>query len=274
MFMPITQGGHHFAPNFYDDIVSAGLDTNLKLVLDAGATGSYAGSGQTFSDLTASGADFWFGAASGSSTDDPTFNGTAGGLSSAEFMSFDGGDFFELKTSNPTFVNNMHKNNALLSALCWVYVGTVSSEDHIFGTSGSLNAKIGVELSLDTGIRFAVRGTGTNVGNFRSDSLPSSSAWHLIGITINEAGGASGSFFYEDGGYNQVSSSNTFNAAYSSPSASSATHPIQVGGNGASTDLWMNGGRIAGVMIWEGSVLSKANMDTIWNAQKSRFGLS
>lgn len=261
-------------PNFYDDIVSAGLDTNLKLVLDSGATDSYGGTGQTFFDLTASDADFYFGATSGSSTDDPTFNGTAGGLSSAEFMSFDGGDFFELTTTNPTFVENMHKNNALVSALCWVNPGTATGEHHIFGTGGSTNAFIGAEFSINNyGTRWAVRGTGTNVFTKNTDSSTLSSVWHLVGVSIDEAGGASGSFFYIDGNYDQVSAANTFNGAYTSPSASSATYPIQVGANGASTNPFVNGTKLAGLMVWEGVALTKANFDTIWNVQKGRFGL-
>lgn len=73
--------------------------------LDATDADSYPGSGQTWANLIASPADgsgqtdfdVWRGGSSSASTDDPTFNGTAG--DSAAYWSFDGGDFFRCTLS-------------------------------------------------------------------------------------------------------------------------------------------------------------------------------
>jgi len=84
--------------------------------LDATRSDSTDGSSQTWSNRTAAPADsaaqtdydFYRGANSTATTDDPTFNGSAG--STAAYWSFDGGDFFSLKSgTNTTFLNNLHK---------------------------------------------------------------------------------------------------------------------------------------------------------------------
>lgn len=89
--------------------------------LDATDADSYPGSGQTWANLIASPADgsgqtdfdVWRGGSSSASTDDPTFNGTAG--DSAAYWSFDGGDFFRCTLSaanQPTLWKNMGKSNS------------------------------------------------------------------------------------------------------------------------------------------------------------------
>ncbi|MGB0817404.1 MAG: hypothetical protein ACPGQQ_00765 [Candidatus Puniceispirillaceae bacterium] len=88
--------------------------------LDATVSDSYGGSGQTWANLIASPADgasqsdydFYLGAGSGSSTDDPTFNGTAG--DAAAYWSFDGGDYFSLalgSSNETTFLLDMLQAN-------------------------------------------------------------------------------------------------------------------------------------------------------------------
>jgi hypothetical protein len=111
---------------FYEDIVDASLDTNLQFCLDAAAASSYT-SGQTWTDMTGQGNDFYRGATASATTDDPTHNGTPGALSSNEYFSFDGGDYFRLTQSNPSWVNDMHKNNAAWSWILWVYTANVGA---------------------------------------------------------------------------------------------------------------------------------------------------
>ena len=60
-----------------ENIITAGL----QLHLDAGDAGSYPGSGQVWSDLTANDFDFHIGETSSSERSDPTFNGSAGAKS-------------------------------------------------------------------------------------------------------------------------------------------------------------------------------------------------
>lgn len=93
-----------------------GLLSSVVVDLDATVSASYPGTGQTWSNLTASPADgsaqtaydFYLGDTSSAAADDPTFNGTAG--SSSAYWSFDGGDLFALKSgANTAFLNSLHK---------------------------------------------------------------------------------------------------------------------------------------------------------------------
>ena len=106
--------------NFYQDIVDASLTSGLQLCLDAGSASSYDGSSQKWLDLSGNGQDFFRGADGSATTDDPTFNGSAGGLSSSEYFSLDGGDFFRYDAANTAAMNGVHHNNAFSAAACFV----------------------------------------------------------------------------------------------------------------------------------------------------------
>src|SRR5688572_10725967 len=99
-----------------------GLTANLKLCLDAGDNLSAPAAATSWLDRSGNGYDFFRGTTSGADATDPTFNGTPGELSAAEYWSFDGGDFFRYDTTNETWMQNLHKNNALLSFFCWLYL--------------------------------------------------------------------------------------------------------------------------------------------------------
>ena len=105
--------------NFYEDIVTAGLTSGLRVVLDAGSAD--AGSGQSWLDVSGNGVDFFRGADGNSSTDDPAYNGTLGNLSSSEYYSYDGGDFFTYDSTNESWMQDMHKDNAEFSIAMWLY---------------------------------------------------------------------------------------------------------------------------------------------------------
>ncbi len=84
--------------------------------LDATISASYPGTGQTWSNLVPAPADgsaktaydYFLGASGTPTTDDPTFNGTAGVPSA--YWSFDGADYFKIKSgTNTTFLNSLHK---------------------------------------------------------------------------------------------------------------------------------------------------------------------
>jgi len=85
--------------------------------LDATIEASYAGTGQTWANLVPSPADgsaqsdydFYRGTGSGSSTDDPTFTGTAN--DPAAYWAYDGGDFFTSVGGITTFINNCHRTD-------------------------------------------------------------------------------------------------------------------------------------------------------------------
>lgn len=117
---------------------------------------------------------------------------------------------------------------------------------------------------------FTVNGIIAPIDKF-SDSGPTANAWNFAALSVNENGGATGGFFYLNGAYSQVASSDTFNPNYSS-SAASATEPVRIGRRG-NQEADATGHRVDIVAAWEGTVLSKANLDSIYNDTKGRYGL-
>lgn len=128
------------ASNYMQDVVSSAI-----LDLDATISASYGGSGQTWANLIPNPADgesqtaydFWLGADGTSSTDDPTFNGSAG--SAAAYFTTDSGDFFQLK-SHTTFSSQMARtdiaDNVWWIAACFYTPGT--GNQAIAGTAGDV----------------------------------------------------------------------------------------------------------------------------------------
>ena len=129
--------------------------------LDATRSDSTDGSSQTWSNRTAVPADsaaqtdydFYRGANSTATTDDPTFNGSAG--SAAAYWSFDGGDFFSIKSgANTTFLNNLHKTTG--GADFWF-----AAACYPVAVSGQLiNTRSTSDVTIE-GIGIAITSTGT-----------------------------------------------------------------------------------------------------------------
>jgi len=94
--------------------------------------------------------DFFLGVDVNSSTDDPSFNGSAG--SAAAFWSFDGGDWFNLENALPTFLKNLHKTT---SGEDFWYVATFNRSDTswqnrgLFGSNKSSDTSNGVFANFD-----------------------------------------------------------------------------------------------------------------------------
>jgi hypothetical protein len=64
----------------------------------------------------------------------------------------------------------------------------------------------------------------------------------------------------------------TFDGSYATPSTASMTYAFEVGGfgNGAGSG---SGNRYGSLAFWEGRTLTAANLTTIHNATKERWGL-
>ena len=119
--------------------------------LDATRSDSTDGSSQTWSNRTAVPADsaaqtdydFYRGANSTATTDDPTFNGSAG--SAAAYWSFDGGDFFSLKSgANTTFLNNLHKTTG--GADFWIAIACYVPNS---GNGGFINTRSTSDATIE-----------------------------------------------------------------------------------------------------------------------------
>jgi hypothetical protein len=254
-------------------LTKCGQRDNLQLCLDAGDINSYSGSGQSWLDRSGGGYDFFRGATSGAAADDPTFNGTAGQLSDGEYWSFDGGDFFTYDSANETWMNNLHKNNAKLTLASWVWVPSAQfSTDSVqlFSTCGTATTTIGVHLRVESAnfVRFrAGNGSGSawalEVENNTSYTLAD---WTFFAASIDEAA--------DFAAVQTNNSVQTSSGTYSSPSSSAAAGTLTLARSApAATDFFINTGRMAMAMAWEGRALSEGELKAIYMATRARFGV-
>lgn len=252
---------------FLQIITGLSLTTNLEVVLDAGDSASYT-SGQSWLDRSGNGFDFFLGATSGSEASDPTFNGSAGGLSASEYWSFDGGDRFTYDTTNETWMQNLHKDNAIFSWAIWAYLGA-SGQQGLFGTAGGIggtNIGVGVYINSSTNYRFRASGGAVAMEMTHSAAI-GTAGWHFFGGAVNEATGANGARMVYDGSAEQ------FTSTYTAPSASSASQTMGIASTGGTSNALLSGGRMAMAAFWEGTALTSTNLTDIYDATKGRFGL-
>ncbi len=256
-----------------DVITNLSLTANLKICLDAGTLDSYT-SGTSWLDLSGNGYDFTFGTAAGAGSDDPTFNGVAGNLTSAEYMSYDGGDFFEYDTTPEAWMETLHKNNAVFTIIHWFYKVSDSNIRSHVGTLNSGGTGMDFEHSAGDRITIAIFDDAGNatVLDVTADvgSAISNDSWHFVAVSLDEPTGAGGSFFYLDGAIAQVSSSDKFDATYSSPSTS-GSNEMQIGAGGFNNQNFISGTRSAELAIWQGTALTEANLDAIYANTLARF---
>ena len=255
-----------FSGDFYGDLQALGLSGTCVLCLDAGESTSYS-SGQKWLDLSGNGYDFFLGADGSASSDDPTFNGVAGDLSSSEFWSFDGSQLFTYDTDNEDWMNEMAQDGADFTLLAWAYSGTVADDHTWFGT-GSATTGIVYKTSHSGDSRLNVYNGSSSVLETDSGSSLSDSAWHLLGISINEASGSSDSFHFFDG------TAATFTATYNPEPSTGDSSKMEIGGRpgAGSPSVLLNGDRMAGFMAFTSS-LTESECDSIFDRQKARFGI-
>jgi hypothetical protein len=257
----LAAGGGAVDHSLFGLITSAGHTSGLKVCLDAGALASYA-SGQTWLDQSASGNDFFVGATSGAEASDPTHNGTPGGLSAAEYWSFDGGDYFRYSTTNPTEFNNLHKDSAQFTVLwCLRTPSSFASGPGLFGTSGTGNV-LGIDIGFvpGGGLQFVVRRTTAGQALLEQSTFTLGAGTDvLLALTVDEAAGT-GAWYY--GG-----STEAFTSTYSSPETGAATRTAEIMTLGNAQFPMTSGGRLYGFALWEGVALSTTqigDIDTLW----------
>jgi hypothetical protein len=236
-----------------------GLTSGLTLLLDAGDLESYA-SGQKWLDRSGNGYDFFLGADATASATDPTFN-------SDGYFTFDAGDFFTYDTTNETWMQNLHKDNAAFTLLSWVYTPVNSANYCFVGTAGATFAAVGISFYISTTNKVSFRlynATGSTGLDIDTTATVSAGAWHFCGITLDEAAGT-GSLFLDS-----VAEAKT--TTYTSPSAASATRTMQIGAFGNNVAPFPNNTRFAMQLAYT-TALSDANVAAIFNATRGRFGV-
>lgn len=250
-------------------LAGLGLASGLKLCLDAGDINSWPGSGQQWLDTSGNGHDFFLGADGSATSSDPTPTGTAGGLAAGNYMAHDGGDYLTLAAANPSWVQNLHKDNAKGWGAAWVWVGT-SGAQGVFGNSAGSTSNVGfiwqVNPSVDHSI-LVVNGSGTVINQNAGGSGLAISQWHFLAFSIDESVGSNGLVFVTNG--SSVSRTST----YASPSASDATFTSQIGARGNANSPLGNGGRIAMLCMGGGVAPTAAQILALRSATRGRFGV-
>lgn len=237
--------------------------------VDAGLLASYTGSG-TWNNITtfpASGASqsaYNFTLDGNSSpTDNPVFNGVAGGNSSFEFFSDSltngaGRSFFDL-ASNTTFINTLHKSTGLFSWYGFLTLPTLTTT--LFSTITSTATDIGVSLSINSNFNlvFTVgRGT-TQQTVYTSSTIPNAPLRKcFMGLSYKASTGDGIIYFYGQVGIGNVITQVTesFTQTYTSPSASNATHPLKF---------------YSGPAIWRSGMFNKALTANQFGALSGRY---
>lgn len=254
--------------SLYSAISSLGLTTNLKLCLDAGDANSYNPSVQTakWLDVSGNGNDFFRGSSTAGDAAEPTFNGTAGGLSGEEYFSFDGGDYFVHDAANAAWMENIHKDNAIFTIFSVGYIVSTSTSFVISATrsgSGAGFTASFVRGSTGRPLLF-VANAGNGVVLLQDSSLTHSlSSWSAVGISVNE-GSASGVFTLNG-------SSQAFTSTYASPSTGNAAGTLTLGAEAGLTLLAPSGSRMSCLAMWEGTALTATNLTSLYSEISKRF---
>ena len=245
-----------------------GLSSGLQLCLDAGHETSLPASSTKWVDLSGNGYDFFRGTTAGADSTDPTINGTAGNRSSSEYLSFDGGDLLQYDSTNETWMESLHKDNALFSLMAWFYPATTTANQGIIATCRGNNAEIGWHSQVSTGNVF---GTGARAGGSSAINTSAGEAvvdaqWNCLQLTMDEAAGGTASTIGVNGVYT------AFDGTYLSPSASSATQTMRIGIRN-NDDPIENGGRIASLAMWSGVGLGENQHRALFQATRGKFGV-
>lgn len=265
-------------PCLLNPYVFGGALPGAVFEVDAGLVGSFSGaSSQTFANIVSSPADsasqtdydFYRGTTSSSETSDPTFNGTAGANSDVEYFSFDGGDLFTLAGSNTTFINSLHKDNAVFTWYGFLQYGSTATNSGIFGTISAALTNIGISVYLDaSGNLVFNQGDGTNSNIIKTTStIPvSANTKAFIALSYNEATGVG--LFYSNGASKVTES---FLQAYTSPSSGAAAGKLSFLAGGASFRKATNNSK-----CWRSGMFNVALTDTqlttLFNLYKSKIG--
>lgn len=210
--------------------------------------------------------DFHRGATEIIEANDPTFNGTAGGLSSAEYWSFDGGDFFTYENTNEAWMESLHQNNAAYTLVFFIYVGSLAADQRLFATLQNFAADTGLITTISTAGDFIlhVENAGTDVANFQGAGA-TAGAWHFIAWSVDEAAGANGALSVLNGVVVDTATS-----TYSSPSAGSATGTLHIGSSSTGGNPLSSGSRLGMVAAWS-RALTAAELANLNASVRGRY---
>lgn len=251
----------------YDHISALGLTSNLKLCLDASDRASYPGSGTKWLDTSGGGYDFDFGDGSTSSTY-PTFNGTAGGLSSSEYFSLDGGDFFTYDSANESWMKSLHKSGQAVSVMAVVRIPS-DNNFYIVSTEGPTASELGFayfySASFDKVLAAVLASTTQTIGG--AASTITTPRTMLVGMSFT-VGSGNAYATVQDG----VVATGNF-SSFTPSSADSTGDPMRIGSRSSGHNIAPSGTRIYELAVWQGTELTSAQWSALFGLRRAKYGL-
>lgn len=251
----------------FNQAVRLGLSNNLEFALDAGAARSARSVATQWSDLTLNGMDFDRGTDATAEATDPTFVGFDGAnnFRPSNYWSFDGGDLFEYEGANPTWIENVHKDNAAFSFAFWAQFGDVTVSNRFISTTPGQNGFSFFTSGASTGaIRLNVFNATVAVITLLTTTQHVTGVPTFSAITFDEAIGANGCCIQMNG------TQEFFTSTYNLPSASAATSVVEIAG-AAGANAFSSGSK-----MWQGwgwsRALTPADLMALYLRTKGRYG--
>lgn len=243
------------------------LRDGLQLHLDAGDIASWPGSGQTWNDIAGNGFQFHLGSGSGADSADPTFNGSPGGHSAAEYWSFDGGDYFtQAAAYSGSLMRSIGRTDQPFTVEAWLWRGAATNVSDALFASASMGAHSGcwVEFARSTDNLPRIQVYPLSSGVTASGAI-AGGAWKHV-VWAGRCNGSTGSF------YTNAAANGTWSLNNSSfTSGDSSITPTLCAYGGGSTPV-QNGTRLAIVRMYS-RVLSAGEVLHNFTAERGRFGV-
>lgn len=218
------------------DAQTTGL-SNVVAQWDATLSGSYNGSGSTWTNVIATPADGSASSSYNQTISGMTFNGSAGAASA--YFSASGSSFFELTGANTTFLDNLHKTTGGSDFTVIVaYQVAATTAATLFSTS---NTTTSLGVMIDTSTTTTFRQRGDTASSNVSGGTVSTGTWYLLIYTHSAAGSSSMRWLNTKTGSLQ---GHTFNTT-----TSSSTVNMHVASRNDSANFIPSGSFIAGVTL-------------------------
>lgn len=244
------------------DVVRALNLPGLQACYDARDISSYPGTGITLFDVSGSGYDFTFGDGA-TPTTYPAFTGTAG-MPSAYLAGTSTGGYLTGASANPSWVEDIHKDNASFSLVALVAPASYAAPQTIASTQiGTTSA--GFRFIIGTSaLQFGVgNGAGAALA-LTSSTAHGSPARAIFAVSVDEAAAT---------GFLAVNSTITsFTSTYLSPSAGSAANTIQQMVRSNINQPFLNGSGNIG-FVGFAPALTQAQYQLLFQYLRQPFGI-
>jgi hypothetical protein len=255
--------------NLYQILTEYSLTGGLVGAWDAGASASYSGSGQTWTNLTTSSV-FTMSLGSSTSADaaDPTFNGTAGSLDSSTYFSCASDYFTNTSASSFRFGKVLHQSGVGHGGLMLFGTSsTIGVNTGLVGTYGGSGSNHGFAIDISAGNAFRIlfsNGDGSTETTTIGPSV-AANTWYLMYYYMKPDGSPNFYFYINGTSYNPT-------VSLASPSSSDSTYNLQVGARGNGNAPFVNDWKIACCAFWDtNTALTESQVNNIRNRLKERF---